>query len=162
MHTQLIVETVRGPARHRATLTVAGMTQPSGSQPRDSQPRDSQPSDIRTRLQRALTEALKARDTATVSVVRSALGAIGNAEAVAADPAQPSGAPGAAIAGAVAGLGAAEVPRRPLTEADVAAIVRAEAAEREVAAAGYERSGYTVEATRLRRGAERLIALLDC
>jgi uncharacterized protein YqeY len=37
--------------------------------------------DIRTRLRRALGVALKAREAGTVSAVRSAMSAIGNAEA---------------------------------------------------------------------------------
>ncbi len=41
------------------------------------------PGDIATRLRRALTAALKAGDTSTVSALRSALSAIANAEAVA-------------------------------------------------------------------------------
>jgi uncharacterized protein YqeY len=39
------------------------------------------PDDIRTRLRRALGDALKARDAGTVSALRSAMSAIGNAEA---------------------------------------------------------------------------------
>ncbi len=77
-------------------------------------------------------------------MLRSALSAIGNAEAVA--PGKPgSGQPAATgsdhFAGAVpfagpgAAVGAAEAERRDLTEADVAAIVRTEAAERVAAAA---------------------------
>jgi uncharacterized protein len=41
------------------------------------------PEDIRTRLRRALGVALKARDAGAVSALRSAMSAIGNAEAVA-------------------------------------------------------------------------------
>lgn len=75
----------------------------------DRHPGDSR-ADIRTRLGRALTEALKARDAAAVSALRSALGAIGNAEAV--DPREPRpGRPAASgsahLAGAAAGLRAA-------------------------------------------------------
>ena len=40
----------------------------------------SQSDDIRTRLHRALGAALKARNTAATSALRSALSAIGNAE----------------------------------------------------------------------------------
>ena len=81
----------------------------------------SAPDDIRTRLQQALRSALKARDAGAVSALRSALGAIGNAEAVDPGPAQPAGAGSVHVAGAVAGLGAGEAGRRQLTEADVAA-----------------------------------------
>ena len=59
------------------------------------------------------------------------------------------------------GLGAGEAERRHLSEADVAAIVRAEAAERETAAAEYERSGYAEAAAGLRDGNQALLAVLN-
>ena len=111
-----------------------------------------EPGDIRTRLRRALGDALKARDASTVSALRSALSAIGNAEAVDPGPTRTAGTGSAHFAGPVAGLGAGEAERRHLTEADVAAIVRAEAAERGAAASEYERGGHTAEAARLRHG----------
>lgn len=120
--------------------------------------------DIRTRLRRALTAALKARDAGAVSALRSALGAIGNAEAVdpgTAEPGQPGASGSIHFAGAAAGLGAAEAERRPLAEADVAAIVRAEAAERDAAASQYERSGHIGRAAELRRGTRALLDALD-
>ena len=134
----------------------------------DGHPGDSGP-DIRTRLRRALTEALKARDQEAVPALRSALSAIGNAEAV--DRGEPgSGRTAAAgtahFAGAVpfagtrTGPGAAEAERRHLTQADVAAIVRAEAAEREAAASQYERAGHAGQAAGLRRGTRALLAAL--
>ena len=127
----------------------------------DGQPGDPEP-DIRSRLRRALTGALKARDADAVWALRSALSAIGNAEAV--DPGEVSR-PGASgsihFAGAAAGLGAAEAERRHLTEADVAAIVRAEAAEREAAASQYERSGHNEQAAGLRHGTRALLDALS-
>ena len=131
----------------------------------DGQPGGGEPApDIRSRLRLALTEALKARDKDAASALRSALSAIGNAEAV--DPGEAgSGRPGASgsahFAGAVAGLGAAEAERRHLTEADVAAIVRAEAAEREAAASQYERSGHAGQAAAIRPGTRALMEALD-
>ena len=119
------------------------------------------PDDIRTRLGRALGDALKARDAGTVSALRSAMSAIGNAEAVDPGPARAAGTGSVHIAGAVAGLGAGEAKRRRLTEADVAAIVRQEAAEREAAAGDYERAGQTAKAARLREGAQTLMATLE-
>lgn len=117
------------------------------------------PDDIRTRLRRALGVALKARDAGAVSALRSAMSAIGNAEAV--DPAaRPAGTGSAHFAGTVAGLGAGEAQRRLLTEADADAIVRQEAAEREAAAGEYERGGRAAEAARLREGARALMAVL--
>jgi hypothetical protein len=135
----------------------------------DGHPGNAEP-DIRTRLRRALTAALKARDQGAVSALRSALSAIGNAEAV--DPGEPgSGRPAATgsdhVAGAVpfavpgTGPGAAEAERRHLTEADVAAIVRAEAAEREAAASQYENAGHAGRAAGLRQGTRALLDALD-
>jgi hypothetical protein len=135
----------------------------------DGHPGNAEP-DIRTRLRRALTAALKARDQGAVSALRSALSAIGNAEAI--DPGEPgSGRPAATgsdhFAGAVpfaspgTGPGAAETERRQLTEADVAAIVRAEAAEREAAASQYERAGHAGQAAGLRHGTRALLTALD-
>ena len=67
------------------------------------------PDDIRTRLRRALSAALKARNATATSALRSALSAIANAEAVDPGPGRPAGAGSAHVAGAVAGLG----PARP-------------------------------------------------
>ena len=121
----------------------------------------SAPDDVRTRLRRALGDALKARDADTVSALRTAIGAIANAEAVEAGPGRPAGTGSTQFAGTVAGLGAGEAERRRLTEADVAAIVRQEAAEREAAAGEYERAGHAAEAARLREGARALTATLE-
>jgi uncharacterized protein len=88
-------------------------------------------------MRRALTAAMKARDRRAVTVLRSALAAIDNAEAV--DTAK--GPPGEGhpagegeIAGAAIGVGAAEAARRTLTPAETEAIVRAEVDERQTAA----------------------------
>ena len=121
----------------------------------------SPPDDIRTRLRRALGDALRARDAGTASALRSAMSAISNAEAVAPGPGHPAGAGSAHFAGTVAGLGAGEAERRRLTEADVAAIVRQEAAERADAADEYERTGHAAEAARLRQGTQALMAALE-
>lgn len=85
---------------------------------------------IENRARTWLREAVRSHDTVTVSALRSLLGAIGNAEAVpvAADAAATSSSE--RIAGAALGVGAAEVPRRELTDGDVADIVHAEIAER--------------------------------
>src|SRR5262245_1831305 len=95
-------------------------------------------SPLHTRLRGALPGALKARDRVAVAALRSALGAIDNAQAVEAPPAPLSG---GVIAGAVTGLGAGEAPRRELSECDIAAIVRGEVADRRAAAEDYERAG---------------------
>jgi hypothetical protein len=146
--------------------------------------------DLTARLRRALTAALRARDMTAAAALRSALGAIGNAEAVPVPPARPgpsgaaqsgtaqsgtaqSGAdPSAAsaararpagrgspqVAGAVAGLGAAEAERRRLSPPQVAAIVQAEIDERLAAAAEYERAGRADRAARLAAEARALAA----
>ena len=115
---------------------------------------------VPARLRLALAEALRARDTIAVSALRSALGAIGNAEAVEPGAAAPMGSGSPHVAGAAAGLGAAEAPRRRLSAAEVEQIVRAEVGERERAARDYERTGHADRAGRLRREARLLLAVL--
>jgi len=86
---------------------------------------------LRQRLRDALPAAVKARDRIAVAALRSTLAAIDNAEAV---DRSPSVDERLGIDQIPRGLGAAEAPRRILTEAQVADIVRAELAEREAAA----------------------------
>ena len=116
--------------------------------------------DIRARLQQALRTALRDRDTAAVSALRSAQAAIGNAEAVVPPPGSPAPGGNQHFAGSVGGLGAGEVPRRVLTEEQASDIVRAEITERHDAAELYERSGHADRADRLRREADALQAAL--
>jgi hypothetical protein len=116
--------------------------------------------DLPARLRLALAEALRARDTIAISVLRSALGAIGNAEAVGPGAAASMGSGSPYVAGAVAGLGAAEAERRRLSAAEIDQIVRAEAGERERAARDCERAGHAGRAGRLRREALLLLAVL--
>ena len=115
---------------------------------------------IRDRLHRALRDAMRARDSVAVSALRSALAALDNAGAVPAGQG-PASASGPHFAGAVAGLGAAEVPRRGLAAGEAERIVRAEIAEREAAAAGYEGAGHGEQARRLRQEARVLASVLD-
>lgn len=110
-----------------------------------------------TELRRGLTVALKNRDRVAAAALRSALAAIENAEAV------PVGADGASgpggnehVAGAVAGVGAAEAERRQLTDGDVRAILTREVGERTAAAEDYEGLGRGDAASRLRAEAEVL------
>jgi uncharacterized protein YqeY len=119
------------------------------------------PDEIMTRLRRALGVSLKAREAGSVSALRSAISAIGNAEAVDSAAVRPGGIGSPHFAGTVAGLGAGEAQRRRLTEADAVAIVRREAAEREAAASEYERGGRAEEAARLRAGARVLMGVLE-
>ena len=117
------------------------------------------PTMLRTKLRTALTAAMKRRDAAAVSALRSALAAIDNAEAV--DPAHaPAPGTSATIAGAVAGLGAAEVPRRQLAEAQVEAIIRTEIADRLHAAEQHDALNIPERAARLRAEAGALKAEL--
>jgi|SRR6185437_9437133 uncharacterized protein len=117
--------------------------------------------DLPARLRAALKDAMRARDQVAASALRSALGAIGNAEAVPADQhAQAPGPGGPHFAGAVAGLGAAEASRRQLTPADLGAIMRTEISERERAADDYAASGFAPQAERLRREASVLTSML--
>gem|GEM_PF-809311 len=72
---------------------------------------------FRPAAREALTAAMKARDAVAVGALRAVIAAIDNAEA--ADPAHaPAQQPGP-IAGGVKGLGAGEVPRRTLGDAEV-------------------------------------------
>ena len=116
--------------------------------------------DARARLRPALAAALRARDMVAVSALRSALAAIGNAEAVEPGVAAPPGSGSPHVAGSVAGLGAAEAERRRLSAAEIGQIVRAEAGERERAARDYKRAGHADRAGRLRREAQVLLAVL--
>lgn len=111
---------------------------------------------MRTDLRRDLTVALKARDRVAVTALRSALAAIDNAEAVADDRLGRGIAGHGHVAGSAVGVGAAEVERRELTEADLRAIVSEEVQDRSVAAEGYEQAGRHDRAERLRAEADVL------
>jgi uncharacterized protein YqeY len=121
----------------------------------------SNPGATRDRLRRALPAAIKARDTAAVAALRSALAAIDNAEAADSAQAPPPTVSHAKVAGTVPGLHAAEVPRRTLTGAQIDAIVRAEITERHAAARDYEHAGRLDHAERLRAEAATLSTHLD-
>lgn len=116
---------------------------------------------IRDRLRDALTEALKARDRDTANVMRSALAAIGNAEAVDVPGVDVPGATAGAIENSPLGLAAGDVVRRELTEEQVRGIVRDEIAAREAAARTYEASGAASAAARLRNEAAALTRLCE-
>lgn len=111
---------------------------------------------MRARLRDDLTAALKARDRVAVTALRSALAAIDNAEAVPADLPLNTVSGNEHVAGAAAGLGAAEAERRHLTESDLRSIVEKEIRERSVAAREYEELGRGDQAERLRAEAEVL------
>ena len=107
--------------------------------------------ECRAALRGALTGAMKRRDRDATNALRSAIGAIDNAEA--ADQSAAPVAQSAVIAGGVAGLGAGEVARLELTLDDAVAIIRAEITERRAAADEYDALGQTDRATALRNEA---------
>ncbi|MGW5353962.1 hypothetical protein ACWERV_26010 [Streptomyces sp. NPDC004031] len=115
------------------------------------------PDTLQQRLRAALPAAMRARDKATLALLRSTLAAIENAEAVDL-PDAPRGS--LAIEQTPVGAGAAEAARRELTEADVEGIVRAELAEREAAAEAYDRAGQAAQAEQLRAGVAVVSAYL--
>jgi len=107
-------------------------------------------------MRAALPTAMKRRDTTTVTALRSALSAIENAEAVS-TPETPVPIIGdGEIAGAAVGLGAGDVPRRALSETQVAEIVRQEISDRHQAADLCERAGRSDHARQLRDQADVL------
>lgn len=112
-------------------------------------------------MRAALLVARKQRNTAATVALRTALAAIANAEAIPTDPARSTGMVSAHLAGAVAGLGAAEVPRRRLTQEQERALVLDEITEREGAAARYRGLGHPEHADQLIAEAEALRPFLD-
>jgi uncharacterized protein len=116
---------------------------------------------VRDRLRAALASAMKARDSVAVTVLRSALGAIDNAEAVDAGAAPQPGARHSRLAGTVSGLHATEVARRSLSVAEMDDIVRVEVADRHAAARDYEHAGHRAHGDRLRGEAAVLSSCLD-
>lgn len=110
---------------------------------------------LRDRLRAAVPAAMKSRDRRALAVLRSALAAIDNAEAVEIGDVRAG-----AIEASPVGLGAAEVARRELTAAEVAAIVRGEIAERRAAALGYEAAGRADKAAELAAEADVLAGYL--
>jgi hypothetical protein len=110
-----------------------------------------QPDDggLRRRLQVALTSAMAARDRPVVSVLRTTLAAIANAEAV--DPTGPTRPVGLRD----------DVERRHLDEEDVRAIVRREREELRSAADELARVGRPDRAEALRAQAAVITAHLD-
>jgi hypothetical protein len=104
---------------------------------------------VRERMRGALRAAMKARDPVAVAALRAGLAAIDNAEAVEAGQGTRVVASHPELAGTLVGLGAGEVARRVLTDAEMESIVRAEAGELQSAAEGYRRAGQAEEADRL-------------
>ena len=114
---------------------------------------------VRAALRRDLAAAIKVRDSVSVSALRSALGAIENAETV--DGATPPPATQHSdFAGSVAGLGKAEVDRQVLGDGEVELLVREEVQERQLVALDLDRAGHHQRAARLRAEADILLRYL--
>lgn len=106
--------------------------------------------ELQRRLQESLRDAMRERDRSRVSVLRTTLTAIGNAEAVDASPSRPA-----------LGLYANEVPRRVLSDDDALAIVRAARDEHLAAATEMSGLGRTDVADELAHQAAVLESFLD-
>jgi uncharacterized protein YqeY len=113
---------------------------------------------LRDRLRQALPEAMRARDKAAVSALRSALAALDNAEAA---PVTEADLRGVALEQSPVGAGATEAARQELSERAMADIVRAEVTERLAAAAGPAAPAHAERAARLRAEAAVLLRFLD-
>jgi uncharacterized protein YqeY len=99
---------------------------------------------------------MRTRDGIAVAALRSAIGAIDNAEAV-----DRSQAPAPIVREVRLGVGAGEVPRRELSEQEVINVVRAEIGDRIAAAAEYESLGRAKHASRLSAEAAVLQSFLE-
>ncbi|GAA1201083.1 GatB/YqeY domain-containing protein [Prauserella alba] len=115
--------------------------------------------ELRTTMRAALKDAMKSKDKAATSALRSALGALDNAEAVPAGAAPDTGSDN--VAGAVPGVGTADVARKELTADDVTGIVRAAVDERRANAADYDRLGQHDAAETVRYEATVLARFVD-
>lgn len=115
--------------------------------------------ELRDRLRSDLTVAMKQRDRPAVSVLRSALAAIENSEAVVAETVTAyRSANNEFVAGASAGLGAAEVARRVLTSDDERAVLSELHAE--LMASADQRAGLGQDVDELTRQSEVLAQYL--
>ncbi|HEY7277778.1 MAG TPA: hypothetical protein VH594_17535 [Trebonia sp.] len=121
--------------------------------------RDGGPQALRAALRRDLVSAMKARQPDAVAALRAAIAAIDNAEAVPAPEARQA-ATSSHIAGARAGLGAAEAARRDLSDSDQRALLRDQITGYTSEADRYEALGQPDAAARLRAQAHLLSAYL--
>jgi uncharacterized protein len=110
---------------------------------------------VRARLRDGLTSAMRARDREAVSALRTTLAALDNAEAVAVTG-ESEAVESVHVAGARAGVGAAEAGRRALSPAEVRGVVQSHVTERTVEADRYDAHGQPEVARRLRREADVL------
>ncbi len=117
-------------------------------------------SPIRVELRNRLTAAMRARDRQTAGTIRSVLAALENAEALPVTQHGTMAATSEHIAGAAAGLGAAEAPRRTLSADDERALVEREVAELRSASATFATAGQQQRASELIQVAENLESIL--
>jgi hypothetical protein len=118
-------------------------------------------SSLRTALRDRLKVAMRTGDRQTVGAVRSVLAALENAEAV---PATSHATPltqSEHVAGAAVGLGAAEAPRRVLSDTDERAVVEREVAELRQSAALLAEAGKAERSLELLGVAEAVEAVLE-
>ncbi|CAN5867734.1 hypothetical protein BH10CHL1_BH10CHL1_50450 [soil metagenome] len=109
--------------------------------------------ELRAQMKADLLQAMKARQTATVSTLRSVLAAIDNAEAVpVSEPTQP--------VEPVMGQ-QNEVPRKLLSVEDIRQIIQRELDERHAASLTYIQLGEQAEAGRLQREVALLFDYLN-
>lgn len=111
----------------------------------------------KARLREASRENLRARRPRVVAALRNLLAAIDDAEAV--DPSEAPPVEHGVIAGGSVGLGAGDVPRRGLTEADLVALFERELREWRDAMAEYRALGRHEEADDLASQIEALETL---
>jgi len=116
---------------------------------------------VQAELRRDLVRAIKTRDEVAAAALRSALAAVANAEAIDTAEAHQAAVGGPTIARSVVGVGAAEVDRREIAAAEVAAILRAEVDERIEAATEYRRRGHDDRAARLEEEAKVLCSYVS-
>jgi uncharacterized protein YqeY len=112
-------------------------------------------SPLRDELRARLTRARLDRDRAGASALRSAISALENAEAV--EPGADLAVASEHVAGAAAGIGAAEAERRKLDDAEERAILARERTELLDAATAYDDAGRPDDAADLRRAADLLL-----
>lgn len=117
-------------------------------------------STLRAALRSRLTTAMRDRDRTTVSVLRSAVAAIENAEAVPAGDGR-AGTASADVAGAALGLGATEAERRRLDDATERSVVAAEVQSLVEAEIAYAAAGDSDRARSAAAGAALLRSVLE-
>ncbi|MDP3889937.1 hypothetical protein [Nocardioides sp.] len=105
---------------------------------------------LQAQLKADLTRAMRAGERPTMSVLRTALAAIANAEAQAVPHTPASQMNSTPIAGATAGLGSTDIPRRTLTDDEMREVIGAERSERLMVADTLHEAGRGADAQRLR------------